>query len=86
MMHSPGHMSIQEMTPDAQALVLNKLETTAWTNQHYQYEINNIIKFIQNGNGSDGKEFLTKMQRTDEYRQQSFKDTHLEIALAMGYE
>ena len=86
MMHSPGHMSIQEMTPDAQALVLNKLETTAWTNQHYQYEISNIIKFIQNGNGSDGKEFLTKMQRTDEYRQQSFKDTHLEIALAMGYE
>ena len=86
MMHSPGHMSIQEMTPDAQALVLNKLETTAWINQHYQYEISNIIKFIQNGNGSDGKEFLTKMQRTDEYRQQSFKDTHLEIALAMGYE
>jgi hypothetical protein len=74
------------MTPDAQALVLNKLETTAWTNRHYQYEISNIIKFIQNGNGSDGKEFLTKMQRTDEYRQQSFKDTHFEIAKAMGYE
>ena len=86
MMHSPGHMSIQKMTPDAQALVLNKLETTAWTNRHYQYEISNIIKFIQNGNGSDGKEFLTKMQRTDEYRQQSFKDTHFEIAKAMGYE
>ena len=86
MMHSPDHMSIQKMTPAAQELVLNKLKTTFWRNAHYQQEIDNVIKFIELGTGSDGKEFLFKMQRTDAHRKQNFQDTHPEIAQAMGYE
>lgn len=86
MMHSPDHMSIQKMTPAAQELVLNKLKTTFWTSDFYQREIDSIIKFIENGTGSDGAEFLEKMQRADEYRKQNFMDTHPEIAKAMGYE
>lgn len=86
MMHSPNHMSIQYMTSAAQELVLNKLKTTFWKANKYQQEINNIINFIKNGSGSDGKEFLEKMQRTDAYRKQNFKTTHPEIAIAMGYE
>lgn len=85
MMHSPDHMSIQRMTPAARELVLNKLKTTFWTSEQYQKEIDSIIKFIENGPGSDGQEFLTKMKRTDEYRKQNFLDTHEEIARAMGY-
>ena len=86
MLHSPDHMSIQRMTPQAQAMVLNKLKTVFWTSTKYQQEIDNVIKFIENGPGSDGQEFLQKMQQTDTYRKQDFKDTHSEIALAMGYE
>jgi len=86
MMHSPDHMSIQKMTPAAQELVLNKLKTTFWTDVAYQAEIDSVIKFIELGTGSDGKEFLFKMQRTDEHRKQNFMDTHEEIARAMGYE
>lgn len=86
MMHSPDHMSIQRMTPQAQELVLNKLKTTFWTTKAYQQEIDNIIKFIEQGTGSDGREFLEKMQRTDAYRKQNFQHTHPEIAVAMGYE
>jgi MoaA/NifB/PqqE/SkfB family radical SAM enzyme len=86
MMHSPDHMSIQKMTAAAQELVLNKLKTTFWKSSKYQQEIDNVIKFIELGTGSDGQEFLEKMQRTDAYRRQNFKDTHLEIATAMGYE
>jgi len=63
MMHSPDHMSIQHMTPVAQELVLNKLKTTFWTTPTYQTEINNLIKFIENGAGSDGTEFIFKMHR-----------------------
>lgn len=85
MMHSPNHMSIQYMTPDAQSLVLTKLQTTNWKSSKYFHEINNIIQFIKNGIGSDGKEFLFKMKQTDAYRKQNFKDTHHEIAVAMGY-
>jgi len=44
-----------------------------------------IVQFIRNGEGSDGQEFLRKMQMTDKYRQQNFQITHKEIAIAMGY-
>ena len=86
MMHSPEYMNIQHMTDQAQELVLNKLKRTFWTSPHYQQEIDNVIKFIELGEGSDGKRFLFEMQRTDAYRKQNFMDTHEEIARAMGYE
>lgn len=86
MMHGPEEMSIAYMTPTAKELVLNKLKSVFWRGKFYQQEIDNIIKFIENGPGSDGKEFLFKMQRTDAYRKQNFMDTHSEIAKAMGYE
>ena len=86
MLHSPDHMSVQRMTPEAKELVLNKLKTTFWKTNKYQKEINNVIQFIENGPGSDGKDFLFKMQQTDTYRKQNFTDTHPEIAKAMGYD
>ena len=85
MMHSPDHMSVQRMTPMAKELVLNKLKTTFWTTSHYQKEIDAVINFIEAGSGSDGREFLTKMQRTDAHRKENFTVTHPEIARAMGY-
>ena len=86
MLHSPDHMSVQYMTRDAKELVLNKLKTTFWKSYEHQQEINNVIKFIENGPGSDGQEFVTRMQQTDTYRKQDFRDTHYEIAVAMGYD
>jgi hypothetical protein len=86
MLHSPDHMSIQHMTAAAKELVLDKLKTTFWKSEKHQQEINNVIQFIENGAGSDGSEFLRKMQQTDAYRKQNFMDTHPEIARAMGYE
>jgi MoaA/NifB/PqqE/SkfB family radical SAM enzyme len=84
MLHDPWHMSIARMTPHAQELVIDKL-TNEQVHPKYRAEILRIIKFIQNGEGSDGQEFLQKMQLTDQYREQSFLDTHREIALGMGY-
>lgn len=86
MLHGPQHMNVQYMTPEAQELVLNKLKTSFWKTDKYQQEINNVIQFIENGPGSDGTEFLRKMQQTDAYRKQDFRDTHYEIAVAMGYD
>lgn len=85
MMHSPDHMSIQFMTPEAKSLVINKLDNIDTTNTYYQKELTQIVKFIENGNGSNGAEFLKRMKQTDAYRNQSFLDTHYEIARAMGY-
>jgi hypothetical protein len=72
------------MTTDANELVIDRL-TKHEFDPKYRAEILRIVQFIKNGSGSSGKEFVDKMQTTDKYREQSFLDTHLEIAKAMGY-
>ena len=84
MLHDPWHMCISRMTPQAQQLVIDRL-TAHEFNPRFRAEILRIVQFIRNGNGSDGQEFLRKMKQTDDYRKQSFSDTHEEIAKAMGY-
>ena len=84
MLHDAWHMSISRMTPSAQKLVIDRLESHKF-NPKYRAEILRIVQFIKNGQGSDGAEFRRRMQQTDEYRKQSLLDTHEEIALAMGY-
>lgn len=86
MLHSPPEMSIQNLTSDAKNLVIDKLQSIEWKSKKYKKEIDNVIQFINNGSGSDGKQFRTKMMKADKYRGQNFKDTHPEIAEAMGYE
>ncbi len=85
MLHDPDVMCISRMTSQAQELVIKRLTEHHFNTKH-RVEIDKIIQFIENGQGSDGKEFLRKMQQTDEYRSQSFLTTHPEIAKAMGYE
>ena len=84
MLHDPWHMCINRMTVKAQELVIDILTNHSFDSK-YRAEILRIVQFIRNGEGSDGKEFLQKMQTTDKYREQSFLDTHPEIAKAMGY-
>ena len=84
MLHDPWHMCISKMTAPAQELVIDRL-TTHEFNSKYRAEILRIVQFIRNGEGSNGQEFLRKMQTTDEYRKQNLRDTHKEIAEAMGY-
>jgi MoaA/NifB/PqqE/SkfB family radical SAM enzyme len=84
MLHDPWHMCISKMTSQAQELVIDRLTSYDFSPK-YRAEVLRIIQFIRNGEGSDGQEFLRKMQTTDQYRQQSFLDSHNEIARAMGY-
>jgi MoaA/NifB/PqqE/SkfB family radical SAM enzyme len=85
MLHDPWHMCISRMTTAAKELVIDRLTKHEFDPKH-RAEVLRIVQFIKNGGGSDGKEFLEKMQTTDKYREQSFLDTHTEIAKAMGYE
>ncbi len=84
MLHDPWHMCISRMTPAAKELVIDRLRTHEFSSKH-EAEIMRIIKFIENGKGSDGTEFLRKMQQTDEFRKETMLTTHKEIAVAMGY-
>ena len=84
MLHDPWHMCISKMTPKAQELVIDRLTKHEFSPKH-RAEVLRIVQFIRNGEGSDGQEFLRKMQTTDDYRKQSFLTTHIEIARAMRY-
>ena len=84
MLHDPWHMCISKMTDNAKNLVIDRLSNHEFSSK-YRAEILRIVQFIRNGEGSDGKEFLRKMQITDEYRKQNLQITHKEIAKAMGY-
>jgi MoaA/NifB/PqqE/SkfB family radical SAM enzyme len=85
MLHDPWHMCISRMTTAAKELVIDRLISHEFSPKH-RGEVLRIVQFIKNGGGSDGQEFLAKMQTTDKYREQSFLDTHTKIAKAMGYE
>lgn len=85
-LHNPDRMCVQKMTDQAKNIVIAKLNSVNWKNNFYRREIQNIINFIENGSGSDGKSFRYHMKQTDQYRNQNFMDTHPEIARAMGYE
>jgi MoaA/NifB/PqqE/SkfB family radical SAM enzyme len=84
MLHDPWHMCISRMTTAAKELVIDRLTSHEFTPK-FKAEVLRIVQFIKNGEGSNGAEFLQKMQTTDQYRKQSFLDTHEEIAKAMGY-
>lgn len=85
MLHDPKHMCIDNLTVEAKQVVIEKLRSGTFTPKH-RAEISRIIKFIEQGQGSSGEEFLFKMQQTDSYRKQNFYSTHPEIARAMGYQ
>jgi MoaA/NifB/PqqE/SkfB family radical SAM enzyme len=84
MLHDPHEMNIGRMTLAAQRLVIDRLLSHTF-NSKYRTEIMRIIRFIENGQGSDGTMFVKKMKKADVYREQSMLTTHREIALAMGY-
>lgn len=84
MLHDPKHMCIDSLTAEAKQIVIEKLRTGTFTPKH-RAEILRVIKFIENGAGTNGEEFNFKMKQTDRYRNQSFLESHTEIAEAMGY-
>ena len=85
MLHDPKHMCIDNLTQKAKQIVVNKL-TSGNFNPKHKTEIIRIIKFIENGSGSDGEKFRFNMKQTDMYRKQNFAKTHAEMAEAMDYE
>jgi MoaA/NifB/PqqE/SkfB family radical SAM enzyme len=84
MLHGEKEYRIDQMTLAAKELVISKLRNGSFTTEHKK-QIEFIINFINNGPCSDGKRFVEKVKKTDDYRKQCLLDTHKEIAEAMGY-
>lgn len=71
--------NIDNLTLDAKKLVIEKYQN------HPNPELRSIAERVSNSPGSDGKEFIKKMQFLDQIREQNFLNSHKEIAIAMGY-
>ena len=84
MLHDPSHMNIGHMRECAKETVIEKLRAGMF-HPKYRNDVEGIIRFIQNGQSTDGAEFCNFMKRTDDNRHENFAHTHAEIAEAMGY-
>ena len=84
MLHDPSHMNIGHMRECAKEAVIEKLRAGMFHPKH-RNDVEGIIRFIQNGQSTDGTEFCNFMKRTDANRHENFAHTHAEIAEAMGY-
>jgi hypothetical protein len=84
MLHDPSHMNISHMRDTAKQLVIDKLRAGMF-HPKYRNDVEGIVRFIQNGQSTDGTEFCNFMKRTDANRNENFAETHPEIAEAMGY-
>ena len=84
-LYFPEILNISNLTKEANGLVLSKLKHYKNTNPLTSKFINNTIEILETAQPSDGKEFLDYMQDLDKIRNESFLESHPEIAIAMGY-
>jgi len=84
MLHFPESMNISYMTAEAKELVINKLQGGDFS-PHHRREINNLIKFIRNGEDTNGYEFSKRMYMFDTSRGESFDKLYPEMSEAMRF-
>jgi len=76
---TPEGFALSQLTNQAKEIIIKKFKHT--THQ----ELQKIVKFISTLPNSNGEEFKKLTQYYDKIRNQSFQNTHPEIAKAMGY-
>ena len=82
LLHDPDYLSIDQLTAQAQQLVLDGLTQAMVPDPD---RLAYVIQQVQQARTSDGQEFCRRMQELDTVRGQSFVLTHREIAQAMGF-
>jgi hypothetical protein len=82
-LHSADHFSIKNLNARAKFLVNSKYHAYAGP---YVGEIQNILNFMNQGEGSDCSMLINVLKSSDEQRGQKFSDSHPEMATAIGYQ
>ena len=83
MLHSAEHFCIKNLNARAKFLVNSKYHDYAGP---YAGEIQNILNFMNQGEGSDCSKLVNVLKSSDEQRGQKFSDSHQEMATAIGYQ
>ena len=82
-LHSADHFCIKNLNAAAKQLVNDKYKDYAGP---YAGEIENLINFMNQGEGSDCSKLVSVLKSSDAQRGQRFSDAHPEMAKAIGYE
>jgi hypothetical protein len=82
MLHDAWYFNIRNLNEKAKQLLTEKFKNL---NLPYQDDINKVIEFMNQGQGSDCKKLVEVLVASDQQRKQQFSDNHSEIAEAIGY-
>ena len=77
-------MSIDQLTPTAKKLVLDKLKSAVLPPADRK-KLDYVVNRLHNMPTSDGSAFCQFMRKKDLIRNENFSISHKEIANAMGY-
>lgn len=84
MLSNPDWLSIDQLTPAARTLVIDRLTAADLPDQD-RIKLMYVINCVRSAATSDGAVFRQRMQDKDQIRQENFVLTHQEIAQAMGF-
>lgn len=84
-LYYPSALNIQNLTPEAKKLVVNKLSKYYINNSTLNRFISETVQIVKDAKTSNGEEFCKFIKNLDQLRSENFKTTHPEIAQAMGY-
>jgi sulfatase maturation enzyme AslB (radical SAM superfamily) len=83
-LQQPDYLSIDQLTPLARDMTLNKFANSEFNNFDLQ-KLNYVIKRVENSATSNGQKFCEYIRSKDKIRGENFANSHPEIAQAMGY-
>lgn len=85
MLHEEASVSIRTLPESAKDKAISILKNATVSQQH-QLEFKNAIRFMEQGESSNGDVLRKKVKQKDELRNENLWDHHPELAEAIGYE
>jgi hypothetical protein len=73
----PEPFALSNLTQEAKDIIVNKFSDSGWP------DMQQILKFIQKQPPADGSKFAELTKHFDKLRNQDFRNTHKDIAIAM---
>ena len=82
MLHDAWYFNIRNLNTLAKDMIVEKYK---YLKLPYQQEIDHIIEFMRQGEGSDCSELIKVIRQSDQQRNQDLAEHHPELARAIGY-
>lgn len=84
LLHDPWHFNIGSMTDQAKSVAAQSLQPLLGHSK-FGKDIQHILNFMQSGRSTNGKEFISTVQRVDIVRKEDITNTHSDIFKVMQH-